>query len=484
MQEPIKSNALQEDLLILLCFSNEHCRIIRGVLEPEHFDPIYARIVDRVFRYIDKYKDAPKDGLPTIIDDLINSEDKYVAKVANRTLADLFANKDSVNARYALDRLASFVREHKLKSAILDAAAILQNADTADDESLDEAERILGVAMRDRLAMFDPGTFLTDTKRSFKFLHHDQTDCLPTAIRELDKRSAGPVKGGLHLFIAPPKHGKSWWLVHLGRAALLQRLNVVHVTLEMDEARVAGRYLQSLFSISKREMTKTVTRFELDENGRFIGMFGVELNNKLNLTMPDIETRLLSKIHRLGPRLKGLVIKQFPTGMLTIRALTSYLDMLADKDGLRPDLLIVDYADLMRVETRDYRISLGQLYKELRGLAVERGFAVATATQGNRASLDPKGGLVTESHVAEDFSKVATSDIVLTYARTATEKMHGLARVYVAAGRNDEDKFSVLLSQNYDIGKFAIDSWFMHPSYNSVLDNAGANSQNEGSNED
>jgi len=141
--------------------------------------------------------------------------------------------------------------------------------------------------------------------------------------------------------------------------------------------------------------------------------------------------------------------------------LRGYLDSLEMSRRIVPDLLLVDYADLMSIGTRDYRHELGNLYKDLRGLAVSRNIAVATASQSNRSSLDAK--IITGGSVAEDFSKIATSDVVLTYNRTEAERTIGTARLWVEKGRNDADKFTLLISQNYATGQFCISSTRMMP---------------------
>ncbi len=158
-----------------------------------------------------------------------------------------------------------------------------------------------------------------------------------------------------------------------------------------------------------------------------------------------------------------MVVKQFPTGSLTISGLQAYLDLLESTCDFVPDLLLVDYADLMYVDERDYRIGIGQLYKHLRGIAVERDFAIATASQANRGGVGAVH--ITERNVAEDFSKIATADTIITFNQTVEEKRLGLARLHVANSRDDGDNITVLITQNYTRGQFVIQSALMQPVY-------------------
>ena len=195
---------------------------------------------------------------------------------------------------------------------------------------------------------------------------------------------------------------------------------------------------------------------------------------KIAFDHSDVRDKLTDRMQRI-PRLNRLVVKEFPTGSLTIRALHTYLDLLADTHGFAPDLLLLDYADLMKFTDsyRDFRLSLGNLYKELRGLAAERSIAVATVTQASRSAS--KSGKVGAEDVAEDWSKVATADTVLAYGSTAAERELGLARITVAAGRNDEDKFSIVVSQHYASGQFCLSSARLNSTYYDRVDEATNN---------
>jgi replicative DNA helicase len=157
--------------------------------------------------------------------------------------------------------------------------------------------------------------------------------------------------------------------------------------------------------------------------------------------------------------MKNLVIKEFPTGSLTVNGLKAYLDML-ENSGFVPDLLIVDYVDLMKLPSDDnYRIALGQIFKDTRGIAVESNMAVVTVSQSNRDGA--KGKKVTGANVAEDWSKIGTADTIITYSQTDEERNMNLARIYVANARNDQDKITILISQNYAMNQFCKDSYLM-----------------------
>jgi len=244
-------------------------------------------------------------------------------------------------------------------------------------------------------------------------------------------------------------------LIHLAKTALANRKRVVYVTLEMDERRIAQRLIQTFCAISKRREEIVTAVFEENELGQLIGIEDRRRESRLSFEDDDAVKKVSRKMKKFARR-SPLVVRQFPTGALTIRELRAYLDSLEAQQGITPDLLLVDYADLMSLDTKNYRIDLGTLYKELRGLAVERNIAIATACQTNRDSAGRKD--ITGRGVAEDFSKIGTCDTILTYNQTEAEHKRGLARIYVDKGRYDEGKFKVLIAQSYATGQFCLAS--------------------------
>jgi len=247
----------------------------------------------------------------------------------------------------------------------------------------------------------------------------------------------------------------SWFLVNVGKHSLMHHHSVLHITLENDEKMTAQRYIQSLFSLTRDEAAEVNTAyFETDVNGQVSIQFRNIQRNSIPAKRRELHKRLLDM--KSYPR---LLIKEFPTGALTVPQLTLYLEQLKQEQNFVPDCLVLDYADLMYLNADSLRIDTGRLYRDLRGLAVARNMAVVTATQGNRESESAK--LVTSTNVAEDWSKIGTADIVVTYSQTPEEQRLGLARLYVQKSRNTRDRFLVLLAQAYSIGQFALSSTMM-----------------------
>lgn len=372
--------------------------------------------------------------------------------------------RDGLNEDYVMAKLETFIRRQSLRSVAGDLTKAL-NRDT--EESLDEAEKLIRRATQTGVALFDPGTRLSDKDRALEFLNITN-DSFPTGIEELDKRGFGPTRKELWLLIANAKRGKSWALTHVSKMALSQRLKVVHISLEMSEARTSQRYFQAMFAIAKRQDKYPSVRFKRDELGRVVSLNDVYVKPSMTMDDPDAQNKLEKLIDKWAlRRLDNIIVKQFPTGGLTVPQLRAYLDNLENTARFTPDLLIVDYPDLMKIDKSNFRLSIDEIYKELRGIAVERNIAVAVVSQSHRGSAKAK--LVGADNVAEAYSKIAHADCILTYSQTEAEEKLGLARLHVAGGRNDGDKITVVVSQQYAIGAFALDSNIVTGGYFNAL---------------
>jgi replicative DNA helicase len=472
----VSLSALQENFVTVLSYDDANCVMVRNLVPPEFWGGPYREIARRIYEYIDRYKKAPKDHIADLMADKLDDKtNKREASLYKDILYGIADQQGSINTEYVIHQLETFVKRQSLRSIAIDLSKALQR-DT--DESLEEAEKLIAQSKHQTASVFQPGLRLSDTNRVLDFLEQ-QDHCFPTGIPELDKRGFGPTRKELWLYIAAAKKGKTWMLIQLAKMAMLHRLKVCHISLEMSEERSAQRYMQALFAMSKRKEAQQVTKFTRDSLGRLDGFDETEVKPKMAMDDPKIRDKLARKIKKFGPRmLDNVIIKQFPTGTLTVRQLEAYLDSLESNERFVPDLLIIDYPDLMDVDKNNYRLSIDEIYKQLRGIFVARNIAGAIVSQGNRASEKAKH--VGSDNVAEAWAKIAHADCIITYNQTVAEKRMGLARLYVSGGRNDEDKITIVISQNYAMGTFAVDSVLMAGSnYWPLLPQVGRDGETE-----
>jgi replicative DNA helicase len=466
------SGVLQENVLTLLCFDDEAAGIVTRVVDVGLFESsIYRRIAESAARYYKRYERAAGDHLPDLFEELLAHSDKPERRVLERTLKNLRKHRDSVNRKFVLDELERFVDQQTMRRTVTEAADLLRSGD------LEKAKRVMADGAKTRSHVFQAGdTVRTLAKRASFF---DVTEeVAPLGIEPMDRMYMGPAAGELFTFLAPTNRGKSWFLQHVARACLLQRLKVLDISLEMSAIKKGRRYVQSVLSMTKRQMSEVRTQIlQTDDRGLLTRIDADTLTDRRSLADSDAHNFVNKRLQRLR-MLDNLIIKQFPTGQLTIDAMYAYMDMLEQYEGFVPDVLLVDYADLMKIDTANLRLDTGRVYKELRGVAVERNIRVFTASQTNRGGEDSK--VLTVKYMGEDYSKAQTSDTVVSYNQTKNEKAMGVARLFVAKARDEASSQTVVISQAYAIGQFCLGAALLpHDYWSMVDDDDGEGSQSK-----
>jgi len=463
------SGSLQENLLTLSCYSKTAFQLVRNSVPVNLFTTSeYREIMKRVYAFIDQFRKPPRGHLSDLVEDLLDGKK---GRLYRSIIEAAYKLKKNLHEDYILDQLDKFVRLQGLKISVIRASELINEGKP------EEAEIALNKGMKSRLSLFSPGITLEEGVR---LLDNPDTirEPLVLGIPALDAAKLGPAKKELHLLLGPKKKGKTWWLLHLAKRAMMHNWRVAYVTLEVRESLLAVRSLQTLFSMTYNDSKRvSVTRFDKDDLGR-ISKFHRERMRRLDIISPEGREEASSRLSKFHAA-DNLRIKEFPTGALTINGLEAYLDALERINRFVPDLLIVDYPDLMKIDQKDYRHSLGALTVELRGIAVSRDMAIATASQVNREGVKSTK-IITSTDVAEDFSKSFTSDIVLTYNQSPAEYQLGLARLHVSDSRISKQHFSVMVSQAYEIGQFCLDSARMMDTYwNSIKELSGKDPFNE-----
>lgn len=457
--------ALQENLLTLLAYSDQHGRIVANMVEPELFQGDYGLIVERLIDYWRQYNQAPKAHTGDLFSDVLEDPQNKKAGTFRRILVSMFELSENVNTNYIMEQLRVFKRTQRLTQAIIQAAEQLGQKQHM---ALPDVEELLAGIVRAREIDFDPGIRLSDYDRMLEFMHM-RSEEFDTGIKELDDRFVVPQRKAVMLWLGGKGRGKSWALINIGKRALRRRKRVLHITLEMPQEEVQMRYFQSLYAIPKRhaeELTSSLVR--LDDSDKFSGIDVKRIKPDFSLDSPHIEIELQARIERSGTLMDNLVIKSFPSGSLTINSLEAYIDNLEATEGFIPDMIILDYVGITKIDPRNPRITLGANMREFRGCCDRRNIAGVTAQQITRHAFSAVH--VGSAGVSEDWSLVHTADTVVTHACTDTEFQHNLGRLYVAHARSESDRFGLLITQNYKIGQFVISSTILSQKYFEFLE--------------
>lgn len=205
-------------------------------------------------------------------------------------------------------------------------------------------------------------------------------------------------------------------LIGFAKAASLKGFNVLYVTLEVSKQIISERLDASITDTAVRDLRHHI-----------------------------IDVR--DKVEELAKRAGKLMLEEFPSGTLTPNTLRGILQKHRDKGNIF-DMVVVDYADIMapNYRAKDAIENSKSVYVDLRALATEFNVAMLTATQTNRDGF--KAVVAKAEHVADDFNKVRTADIIISINKTEEEASNGEARLYFAASRNQESGFTVYIKQD------------------------------------
>lgn len=457
------NHALQENLITLLCYNDEQGKIVSNALNIELMEGDYRMIAERAIDYWRKYKAAPGDHTADMFGDILGDKHNRRGNTIRRLLRNMISLSENLNTVYVMDQLRNFTRLQRFKQTIVDSAEKLNNIQEA---ALPEVEELWDKLLRTREVDFQSGIRLNEIGRVLAHLQQLQAE-FRTGIKELDRRHFIPQRGKLMLFGGAAGRGKTWYLVHIGKHALMDRKKVVHLTGEIDEEEVLGRYYQSIFSVSKRREPVEITSFEREAED-FTGLARSDYKPQFSLDDDLAPLELTEHMNSFGRKAENLFVKRFKPNDWTVGHIRAYLDMLEQTEGFVPDMLIFDYLGLMKKDVKNIRGSMSMNCEDLRGLCIERNMAGVTAHQLSKAgelAVMAKG-----THLAEDWSIMGTCDAVVTYSCTDLEFEHGLGRMFVSKNRSDKDRFQIVVTQSYAVGQFALDSMFMNRDYKQAFE--------------
>jgi len=457
------NSTLQENLITLLGYS-ETGKIVANMLDTNLMEGDYRLIAERCIDYWHQYSKFPGDHTADLMADILDDKHNRRTKSVARILRQMVQLADTVNTEYVMTQLRMFSRMQRFKSAIIESA---EKINSNQHMAIEEIEDIWHGLLRHNERDFDAGMKLNEYARVLAKLDQKATE-FSSGVEELDARGVVPMRGAMYLLLGAAGRGKTWGLVHIGKHAITDRKKVVHISCEMDEEDVGLRYYMSLFSVPKRLAPVEITTMTIDQENHLEELVRKKFKPAFAFDESAIDEELRSYSEAFGKRFDNLRIKRYPPGQLTIGMIEAYLDTLEQVEGFIPDMLIVDYPGIMKLDPKNIRGSLGYLVMELRGLFVRRNVAGVVAHQGSKEG--EKAVMMKATHVAEDWSVVGTADVIVTYSCTEREFRYGLARLFVAKARSEEDRFALLITQSYKIGQWCLESHFLDKGYRTMLD--------------
>ena len=342
------------------------------------------------------------------------------AAVKEQAQTAFFEMKKATDLPYVKEQFLTFCKNQKLKNAIFASQILLKEGDyegiwnVINDASKAGMERNIG---HDYFGEFDAR--MSEMAR----------EVVKTNWTMVDTHLAGGLgKGELGFIVAPAGSGKSWFLAKIGSEAFLQNKNVLHFTMELNEKYVGRRY-DAIFS----------------------GIAFQDVGKKR-----DVIKKTLDEIHAKG--CGKLYVKYFPTKAASAQTLKLHVERMQLITGIKFDLVIVDYADLLRPMQQERNLNsyqdAGNVYEELRGVAGELQVPVWTASQSNRGVHEEN--IIEAMGVADSYRKIMIGDFIMSLSRKKEDKMAGTGRIYIMKNRFGPDGIWYPVNFDTSIGKVEI----------------------------
>jgi hypothetical protein len=445
--------SVQESISTCIAFgADDNAAFVASAIDVTLLDPPLNDIVARCLSYRKKYKAAPgREHIDDVFTVILSNKDDKRHNSYQRILTQMLRLERTLNTRYVADLVGEFNKRRQQRVIIHRAAQIYQ--ESAEDAT-DQIDTLFRESLKSaRVRSRNKGFTLSETA-ALGFLNRHPGDYCLTGIAPLDRVGCVPTKKEMHLFIAARNRGKSFWLNHLGKMALLKGWRTIHYTLENSAEITAQRYFQTLYSGVKRIGDYSHTTFE--EHGKSVEPRATVFRPDFVIERKDATEEFLSTKMSRDYFLDNLRIKAYPTGSLSFEMLERDLDEMELLDGFRPEMVMIDYPQIMRLRSGggDRWEKLEDLAVALRGLAVERNLAIAVPQQGTRAAESAQE--VRGHHGSGSIGMLSVADNAITYSQTEAEEKSGIARLFTAKVRNDEARQTVVIAQHYASGQFCI----------------------------
>jgi replicative DNA helicase len=401
---------IEQTILKNLIFNEDYSRKVLPFVKPDYFSDRTERLIyNEINDFILKYNALPSyESLVISVKEKSGLQDQEVKNYVDM-LSDI--NKDKTETSkldWLLDNTEKFCQEKAIYNAVLDSIQIL---DGKDKQGHDKGA--IPQILSDALAVtFDTNVghdYLQDSDSRYDFYHRKE-ERIPFDLDYFNKITKGglPAKT-LNIALAGTGVGKSLFMCHVAAGAMVQGKNVLYITLEMAEEKIAER---------------------IDAN-----LLNVNLDDLMQLPK-DVYDK---KVARVKDMCTGkLIIKEYPTAAASVTHFRALLNELNLKRSFQPDIIFIDYLNICsssrlkvgsNVNTYSYVKSIAE---EIRGLAVEYNVPIVSATQTTRSgftSSDP--GL---EDTSESFGLPATADLM--FALVASEELEALGQIMVKQLKN------------------------------------------------
>ena len=398
----------QIEFLILknLLHNEKYLRKALPFIKAEYFQDSNQKIVfEEISSFVEQYNELPTKEILTIEIEKRSDINEESFKAVTHLIGCL--DDSPVEFEWLVDTTEKWCRDRAIYLALLDSIAI---ADGKDEKKNPEA---IPSILSDALAVsFDNHIghdYLQDYEERFNFYHQKESR-IQFDLEYFNRITKGGLPNKtLNIALAGTGVGKSLFMCHVAAASLMEGKNVLYITLEMAEEKIAERIDANLLNVGIQEIT-------------------------------DLPRQMFdSKVDSIAKKTQGsLIIKEYPTASAHSGHFKSLLNELALKKSFKPDIIFVDYLNICassryragsNVNSYSY---IKAIAEELRGLAVESNLPIVSATQTTRSGFGSSDVELTDT--SESFGLPATADLM--FALISTEELEGLNQILVKQLKN------------------------------------------------
>jgi archaellum biogenesis ATPase FlaH len=401
----VQQSRIEQTIINSLFFKEEYTRKVLPFIKEEYFgNRVEQLLFGEVFKFVEKYNNLPtKDAILIELNsrrDINEEELQHIKDYVNSI------ENSEADEKWLLETTEKFCKDRAVHNAVLSGIKIL---DGKDKKQTPEA---IPHILSDALAVsFDKSVghdYIEDAEARFKY-YHTKEKRYQFDLDYMNRITKGGVPSKtLNIALAGTGVGKSLFMCHVASSYLLQGLNVLYITLEMAEERIAERIDANLLDVTMEDL------------------------HEMPKQLYD------GKISKLREKTQGqLIVKEYPTASAHAGHFKSLINELALKKSFRPDVIFIDYLNICASSRfKGGNISsyfyIKAIAEELRGLAVEHNVPIFSATQTTRTGfVSTDIGL---EDTSESFGLPATADFM--FALMSNEELEALGQMKVKQLKN------------------------------------------------
>ena len=396
------------EFLILrnLIHNEEYVRKVMPFIKADYFEEYNQKVVfEEIVKFVEEYnKPATKEVL------CIETEKRQdINDSSFKEVTDLITSlsEETSEFNWLVDTTEKWCRDRAIYLALMES---IQLADGKDEtKGRDAIPTILSDALAVSFDNHVGHDYLTDYEARYESYHRKE-DKIPFDLEYFNKITKGGLPNKtLNIALAGTGVGKSLFMCHVASSVLLQGKNVLYITLEMAEEKIAERIDANLLNVNIQDIT-------------------------------DLPKQMFEgKVQNLAEKTQGtLIIKEYPTASAHSGHFKALLQELALKKSFRPDIIFIDYLNICA--SSRYRAGsnvnsysfIKAIAEELRGLAVESNLPIVSATQTTRSGYGSSDVELTDT--SESFGLPATADLM--FALISTEELEPLNQIMIKQLKN------------------------------------------------